>query len=57
MTATAKKLYIRRKLQEIIQYTENSGLDDGKEIAKKIEFGLFVLDESIKVTRQFRIIK
>lgn len=57
MTTTAKKLYIRRKLQELIQYAENSGLDDGREIARKIGFGLFALDESMGPVRNFKLAK
>ncbi len=57
MTATAKKLYIRRKLQELIQYTENSDLPDRKEITRKMEFSLFALNESMDAAKNFKLVK
>lgn len=57
MTTTAKKLYIRRKLLELIRYTESCGLEMGEIIVVNMEYSLSLLDRSTESARALKLAK
>lgn len=51
MTSTAKKLYIKKKLHELIQYIQNSGLEEEKVILKRLSYIYDSMNIGVKLVK------